>query len=93
MKFADFFGQDSATAATENFDMAAAIFIQKVFHVLEKLNVTALVRSDCNSLYIFFNGTFHDLSNRAVMAEMDDLRPFALQYPPHYIDRGIVPVK
>jgi hypothetical protein len=53
----------------------------------------ALVRRNGNALHVFLNGTFHDLSNGTVMAEMDDLCTFALHDAAHDINSGIMSIK
>jgi hypothetical protein len=73
--------------------MSAPILVEQIFHVLEKLHVSTLVRGDGDSVNILLNGAFNDLGHRPVMAQMDDLRTLALQDPAHDIDRRIVAIE
>jgi hypothetical protein len=42
---------------------------------------------------VLVNGRFHDLGNRPVVAEVDDLGSLRLEDPAHDVDGGVVPVK
>jgi hypothetical protein len=76
MQFQDFSGKDSATAATEYFDMSATRFFKKVFHVFKEFNMATLVGGYRYSMSIFFNGTLHYFMNTTVMAKMNYLSAF-----------------
>ena len=73
--------------------MSAAVFLQQVFHVLEKLYMPALVTGDGNALHVFLNGAFHNLVHAAVMAQVNDLRAFALQDAAHDVNGRVVAVE
>src|SRR6187397_1297953 len=85
--------QNGSSAAAKDLDMAAAIFFQEVLHVFEKFDMTTLIRCDGNSLNIFLHGTLYNFCNGTIMAEMNNLCSFALQYPSHDIDGCIMSVK
>jgi hypothetical protein len=53
----------------------------------------ALVRRNGNALHVFFNGTFHNLSNGTIMTKMDDLGTFALHDASHDIDGCVMAIK
>ncbi len=53
----------------------------------------ALVAGNGNAVCIFLNSTFHNFVYAAVMAQVNDLGPLALQNTTHNINGGIVPVK
>src|SRR5687768_8271061 len=93
MQFPDFLGQYRSSTTTEYFDMTAAIFIEKVFHVFEELHMPALVRSDGNTLHVLLDSAFNDLFYRTVMTKMNDLCTLALQNAPHNIDCCIMSIK
>src|SRR6476620_6537743 len=73
--------------------MATAVLFQQVFHVLEKLHVTALVRGNGNTLHVFLNSAFYYLCHTAVMTQVNNLCSLALENAAHNIDRCIVPVE
>ena len=64
--------QDRATAAAEDQDVGATRG-QQVVHVLEVLEVAALIRGDGNSRRILLDGAFDDLGGRAIVAEVNHL--------------------
>ena len=53
--------------------MVVTFFFQHVVHVLEKLHVPSLVRSDGNGLHIFLDGGIHNFVYRAIVPEMNYL--------------------
>jgi hypothetical protein len=55
--------------------------------------VAALVGSDGNTLYVFFDSAFDDLGYRPVVSQVNDLRTLRLQDPPHDVDCRIVPIE
>ena len=71
-----FLWENGSTTTTKYFDMATAIFVEQVFHVFKKFNMAALVRSNCNTLYIFFNCAFHNFMNAAIVSKVNDLCTF-----------------
>jgi hypothetical protein len=89
----NFLWKNSSSTAAEYLDMAAAIFFEQVLHVFKEFEVAALVRSDRNSLCIFFNSAFNDLADATVMTQVNDLCSFRLEDPAHDIDSRIVPVE
>ena len=93
MQFVYLLWQNGTATATENLNMATAIFFQQVFHVFEKLYVAALVGGNGNPLGILFYSTFYNLGNTAVMAQVYDLSSLALEDTAHDIDGRIVSVE
>ena len=67
--------------------------LQQVDHVLEVLDVAALVRADGDALHVFLQRRRDDLVDRAVVAEVDHLGAHALQDAPHDVDRRVVAVE
>ena len=63
MQFIYLIRQNSATTTTKYFYVPAAIFIQQVFHVFKKFNMTALVTGNGNPLHIFLDCCFYNLFN------------------------------
>jgi hypothetical protein len=66
---------------------------QQVEHVLEELDVPALVRGDGDAVRVFLQRAVDDLLDRAVVAEVDHLASAALQDPAHDVDRRVVAVE
>jgi hypothetical protein len=73
--------------------MAAAVFLEQVFHVFKKLHVATLVRRNGDPLCIFLNSTFYNLSYTAVMAKVNNFGAFALQNATHNVDGSIVTIE
>ena len=84
---------DHAAAAAEDLDVPAAALAQQVDHVLEVLDVAALVRADRDALRVLLQRGRDDLVDRAVVAEVDHLGALALQDAPHDVDRRVVAVE
>ncbi len=73
--------------------MAALVFLQHIVHVLEKLQVSALVGGHCDGLCIFLDGAMDNLLHRAVVPEVDYFGTGRLKNAPHDIDRSVVPIE
>jgi hypothetical protein len=84
---------DHAAAAAEELDVGAAAFAQQVDHVLEELDVAALVAGHGDPLHVLLQRGSDDLLDRAVVAEVDHLGAHALQDAPHDVDAGVVAVE
>ena len=84
---------DHAAAAAEHLDVAAAALAQQVDHVLEELDVAALVRRDRDAVRVFLQRAVDDLLDRAVVAEVDHLAAGRLQDAAHDVDRRVVAVE
>ena len=93
VQFADFLGHDGAAAAAEHLDMARPELVQPVDHVFEELDMAALVGRDGDTVGILLDRRLDDLVDRAVVAEMNDLRALRLHDAPHDVDRRVVPVE
>jgi hypothetical protein len=93
VQFLDFGRDDDTTAAAEHLDVAAAALAQQVEHVLEELDMAALVRRDRDAVRIFLQRAGDDFLDRLVVPEMDDLAARRLQDPPHDVDRRVVAVE
>ena len=84
---------DHAASAAKHLDVFAAPLTQQVDHVLEVLDVPALVAADGDALDIFLQRCRDHLIHRAVVTQMDDFGPHALQDAPHDVDGRIVTVE
>jgi hypothetical protein len=73
--------------------LRTAVIPKPVDKVAEVLHVAALVGADGHTLDVFGHGGPHHFVDRAVVAEMHDLRPLGLEEPPHDVDGGVVPVE
>src|SRR5664279_2721313 len=93
LQLADLVRGDDAAAAAENLDVACAPLPEQVHHVLEVLEVTALVAGDGNALGILLDGGVHDVLYGAVVAQVDHLAASGLEDPPHDVDAGVMPIE
>jgi hypothetical protein len=67
--------------------------LEQVDHVLEVLDVAALVGADGDALGVFLQRGGDDLLHRAVVAQVDHLGAHALQDAPHDVDGRVVAVE
>jgi hypothetical protein len=93
LQFFDLAGDDRAAAAAEHLHVAGVLGSEEVLHVLEELDVAALVGRDRDALRVLLDRGVHDLLGRPVVAEVDDLDAGRLQQPPDHVDRGVVAVE
>jgi hypothetical protein len=93
LQLADLGRHDHAAAAAEHLDVRAAALAQQVDHVLEVLDVAALVAADGDALHVLLQRGGDDLVDRAVVAQVDDLGAHALQDAPHDVDGRVVAVE
>jgi hypothetical protein len=84
---------DHTAAAAEDLDAFAAPGLEQVDHVLEELDVAALVGGHRDALSVFLQRCVHDFIHRAVVAEVDHLDAGGLQDAPHDVDRGVMAVE
>ena len=73
--------------------MPAILLAQEIEHVLEILEVPALVGRHRDALHVLLERRAHDFIDRAVVAEVDHLRARGLQDAAHDVDGGIVAVE
>jgi len=93
LQLGDLFRGDGAAAAAEHAHMAGAAFLQHVDHVLEVLDVAALVAGQRDAVGVFLQRGADDVLDAAVVAQVDDFRALALDQAAHDVDGGIVPVE
>ncbi len=89
----DLVGDDDAASTSIDLDVAVAELVETIPEVPEVLHVAALVRRQGNRMGVFLDDRLHDVRHGAVVTEMDDLGPLALQDPPHDVDGGVVTVE
>ncbi len=89
----DFGRHDDATAAAEDLDVLAAVGLQEVDHVLEELDMAALIRGDADALHVLLQRGIDDFLHRAVVTKMDHLGAGQLQDAAHDVDRRVVTVE
>ena len=89
----DVLGDDDAATAAEDFDMGGAALVEQIHHVLEELDVAALVGRDADALGVLLDGGVDDFLDRAVVAEVDDLRSLRLEDSAHDVDGRVVAVE
>ena len=73
--------------------MAGAALAQHVDHVLEVLDVAALVGGERDGVGVLLQRGAHHVLDRAVVAQVDDLGALRLDQPAHDVDRGVVAVE
>ena len=93
LQLADFLRRDRAAAAAEHADMAGAAFFEHVHHVLEVLDVAALVAGQRDAVGVFLQRGPHHVLHRAVVAEVDDFRALPLDQPAHDVDGGVMAIE
>ena len=93
MQLADFRRHDDTATAAKHLDVLAAPALEQIDHVLEILDMPALVRADGNALRVFLQGCGDHLINAAVVPQMDNLCTHALQNAAHDVDGRVMPVK
>src|SRR5262249_23156683 len=84
---------DDAAAAAPDFHITRAVFIEQVFHVLEILDVTALVRAHANGLRALLQNRFDHVAHGSIVTEVDHFRAEILQNSAHDVDTGIMSVE
>ena len=86
-------GDDHSAASAVDLDVPGPLFLEQVDHVLEELDVPALVGGDRNAGGVFINGRVHDLGHGTVVAQVDHLGAGALEDAAHDVDGRVVTVK
>jgi len=64
----NFFRGDRAAASAENLDVRRIPFAQPVDHVAKEFEMTALIRTDGNTVRIFLNRRAHDIVHATIVA-------------------------
>ncbi len=89
----DLGGDDDAAAAAEDLDVPGTALAEQLDEVLEVLDVPALVGADRHALDVLVDRRLDHLGDGAVVPEVDDLGPLALEDAPHDVDRRVVTVE
>lgn len=92
MQLLDLRREDRAAASSEDADLRPAL-LEQVVHVLEELEMSALIGGDRDRLRVLLDRALHDLLRRAVVTEMDHFRARRLENPAHHIDRRVMPIE
>ncbi len=79
--------------AADDPDVLCAGLVEQLPHVAEVLHVPALVARDRDALHVFLEGAPHHLVDGAIVPEVDDLGPGALEDAAHDVDGGVVAVE
>ena len=93
VQFLDLGRHDHAATAAEDLDVAAAALLEHVDHVLEVLDVPALVGTDGDAVSVLLQRRGDHFLYRAVVAQVDHLATQRLQQAAHDVDRGVVAVE
>ena len=92
-ELADFLGSNRAAAAGEHPDVAGVVLAQHVDHVLQVLDVAALVAGQRDAVGVFLQRGADHVLDRAVVAQVHHFRALRLDQPAHDVDRGVVAVE
>ncbi len=93
LELLDFVRCNRAATAHDDADVRRTEVLRHRHHVLEVLDVPALVRTAGDPVGIFLQRGPHDVGDAAVVAEVHDLGAMRLQEPADDVDRGIVAVE
>ena len=93
LELLDLARHDHSAATAVDLDVLCAALLEEVDHVLEELDVAALVGRDRDALDVLLDRGVDNLFDRAVVAEMDHLGPLRLQDAAHDVDGHVVTVK
>jgi hypothetical protein len=66
---------------------------EEVNHILEELDVSALVAAYPDGLRVFLNSRFNDFRDSSIMAEVNYLSACPLKDPSHDVDGRVVTVE
>ncbi len=81
--------RDCAAAAAENFDAGLAALAQKIDNFCEKFYVPTVITGNPNGAHVFLDRRAHDITDRAVITEINDLNPVTDEFVAARADRGI----
>ena len=93
LELGDLLRDDHPAAAAEHLDPGPAPAGELVDQVGEVLHVAALVRAQGDAVDVLVDGRLDDLCDRAVVPEVHDLAPLALEEPSDQVDRRVVAVE
>jgi hypothetical protein len=93
LQLADLLRRDGAAAAAEHLDVTGVALLQHVHHVLEVLDVPALVARERDAIGVFLQGGAHHVFDAAVVAQVHHFRALRLDQATHDVDRGVVAVE
>gem|GEM_PF-6008912 len=93
LQFADLLRGDGAAATTEHADVAGAALAQHVHHVLEVLDMAALVGRQRDGVGVFLQRRADHVFHRAVVAQVDHFRALRLDQPAHDVDGRVMAVE
>jgi len=88
-----FLSNNHTTAAAKHFYVAGAALAQHINHVLEILDMPALVRAHRNAMNIFLDGRRNHILDRPVVTQMNDLGALGLEDAAHDVDCSIMAIK
>ena len=80
-------------ATAKNLTLWRTALVQEIAHILEILNMPALIACHSNRLRIFLHGSIYHLSNRAVMPQVNYFCACGLNNTTHDIDCSIMSIK
>src|SRR5947199_9952336 len=78
--------------AAEYFDVTRAAFAQKIDNFREELDVTAVVTGNADGTHVLLDGGAHNVANRAMIAEINDLNHVPDKLEIDRVDRAVVPI-
>src|SRR5881394_1579632 len=84
--------RNGAPAAAENLDVVGPFFAEKIHNLSKKLDVSAVITGDADGAHVFLDRRAHDVTNRAVITEVNHFNAMPDEFQVDCIDRAIVPV-
>ena len=92
LHFRGVLARDRATATAEHLDVLGAFFAQKIDNFGEELDVPAVIARNPNCTHVLLNSGAHDIADRTMIAEIDDLNPVPDKLEIDGVDRAVVPI-
>lgn len=87
------FGRQNRSPSAPKDPNIGSLIGKEIVHVLEELDVSALVRGHRYTLRILLNGAIDDLSDRSVVTQVDHLGTGPLEDPAHDVDCSVVTIE
>ena len=83
---------DGAPTTAEDFNVSRAFLAQKVDNFGEKLDMATVVTGNADRAHVFLDCGAHDVADRSVISQINDLDPVADELEIDRVDGTVVPV-
>ena len=84
--------RDGPAAAAKNLNVVCAFLAQKIDNSCKKLDVAAVVTRDANGANVLLDRGANDITDRAMISEIDHLNPVPDELEVDRVDRAVVSV-